>query len=91
MLKDNAGDIRGVGLIPELGRSPEGGHGNPILAWRVPSTKEPGRLSPWGHKESDTTEVSWHAHMLSTYLSKAINKEKDKRGKRRKEVGRHTL
>ena len=37
------------------------------------------------------TEVTGHAHMHSTYLSKAINKEKDKRGKRRKEVGRHTL
>ena len=28
-----------------------------ILAWRSPWTEEPGRLySPWGHKESDSTE-----------------------------------
>ena len=28
-----------------------------ILAWKIPSTEEPGRdYSPWGHKESDTTE-----------------------------------
>ena len=28
-----------------------------ILAWDIPWTEEPGRLySPWGHKESDTTE-----------------------------------
>ena len=29
-----------------------------VLAWRIPWTEEPGRLgcSPWGHKESDTTE-----------------------------------
>ena len=28
-----------------------------ILAWRIPWTEELGRLySPWGHKESDTTE-----------------------------------
>ena len=28
-----------------------------ILAWRSPRTEEPGGLhSPWGHKESDTTE-----------------------------------
>ena len=30
-----------------------------ILAWRIPWTKQPGRLlllPPWGHKESDTTE-----------------------------------
>ena len=25
-----------------------------ILAWEIPWTEEPG--SPWGHKESDTTE-----------------------------------
>ena len=27
-----------------------------ILAWRIPWTEEPGAYSPWGHKESDTTE-----------------------------------
>ena len=28
-----------------------------MLAWRIPWTEELGRLhSPWGHKESDTTE-----------------------------------
>ena len=26
----NAGDLRDVGLIPELGRSPEEGNGNPL-------------------------------------------------------------
>ena len=29
-LTANAGDVGGVGLIPELGRSPGGGHGNPL-------------------------------------------------------------
>ena len=39
----NAGDR---GSIPGLGRSPGGGHGNPldILAWRIPWTEEPGHL-----------------------------------------------
>ena len=27
---DTAGDIRDTGSIPELGRSPRGGHGNPL-------------------------------------------------------------
>ena len=31
-----------------------------IPAWRIPWTEEPGGYSPWGHKESDTTE---HTHM----------------------------
>ena len=29
-----------------------------ILAWRVPWTEEPGGLQPWGHKQSDMTEVT---------------------------------
>ena len=28
-----------------------------ILAWRIPRTEEPGRYSPWGHRESDMTET----------------------------------
>ena len=46
----NAGDVRDVGLIPGLGRSPGGEHGNPlqILAWRIPWTEEPGRLQSMG-------------------------------------------
>ena len=47
----SAGDVRDVGLIPGLGRSPGGGHGNPdssILAWRIPWTEEPGGLHSTG-------------------------------------------
>ena len=43
----NAGCIRDAGLIPGSGRSPGGGHGNPlqyILAWRIRWTKEAGWL-----------------------------------------------
>ena len=29
-LPANAGDVRDTGLIPESGRSPGGGHGNPL-------------------------------------------------------------
>ena len=51
----NAGDIRDMGSIHELGRYPEGGHGNPlthcnpsILAWRIPWTEEPGGVPSGG-------------------------------------------
>ena len=56
----NAGDVRDTGLIPGLGRSPGGGHGNhsSILAWRIPWIKEPGGLQSIGSKQSDTTEVA---------------------------------
>ena len=56
----NAGDIRGVGSIPGLGRSPEEGmttHSS-ILAWRILLTEEPGTLQSMSRKESDTTEVT---------------------------------
>ena len=29
-----------------------------IPAWRIPWTEEPGRYSPWGHKELDMTEAT---------------------------------
>ena len=50
----NAGDL---GSIPGLGRSPGEEietHPN-ILAWRIPCTKEPGRLQSMGSQESDMT------------------------------------
>ena len=44
-------------LIPGWGRSPGEGNGNPLqYSCLENSTEEPGRHSPWGHKEEDTTE-----------------------------------
>ena len=45
-LPARAGDERDAGSIPGLGRSPGGGHGNPL--WRIPWTEEPGGLQPTG-------------------------------------------
>ena len=55
-----AGDVRDTGLIPGLGRSPRGGHGNPFQhsCWDNPMEEKAGRLQPEGHKESDTTEAT---------------------------------
>ena len=37
-----------------------------FLAWGILWTEEPGGLNPQGHKESNTTEITWHtAHTLS--------------------------
>ena len=46
----NAGDVRDTVSIPGSGRSPRGGHSNhsSILAWKIPWTKEPGRLQSIG-------------------------------------------
>ena len=43
-----------VGLIPGLGRSPGEGKGYPTPVFWPGEFFEP--YSPWGHKESDTTE-----------------------------------
>ena len=46
--KESACNERDLGLIPGLGRSPGGGHGNPLpfLPGESPWTEEPGRLQP---------------------------------------------
>ena len=42
-----------------------------IFAWRISWTDEPGRLySPWGLKESDTTEHSRTLHSKSHLLNR---------------------
>ena len=54
----NAGDIRDVGSIPGLGKSPGGGNSNPLQYTCLGNTMDRGawRASPWGCKESNTTE-----------------------------------
>ena len=48
----NAGDLRNTCLIPEPGRSPGGGHGNPLHypCLEHPGTEEPGGLQFIGSK-----------------------------------------
>ena len=46
-------------MIPGLGRSPGGGHGKPLQCSFMENPHGQRNLvhySPWGHKESDTTE-----------------------------------
>ena len=56
-LPANSGDVKEMGLIPGLGRTPGGGHGNPLstFAWTLPWTEDPGGYSLQGGKESDVT------------------------------------
>ena len=60
----NAGDIRDMGLIPGLGRSPGGGHGNPLQCscWRIPWTEEPGGLQSMELQSRTQLITQTHTH-----------------------------
>ena len=109
----NAGDTGDKGSTPGLGRSPGGGHGNPlqyscfphssvskdypcakqetwvqflgqkdplekematyssIFAWRIPWKRSLVGYSPWGCKQSDTTERLNHHHAPNSNAEEA--------------------
>ena len=61
----NAGDLRDTGLIPASGRSPGGGHGNPLLYSCLENPMDRGaelqRATVRRIAESDKTEATYHA------------------------------
>ena len=64
-LPANAGNIRAKGLIAWLGRSPGAGHGSPLQysCLKIPrGQRSLAGYSPWGLKESDTTEAAACTH-----------------------------
>ena len=54
----NSGSTGEVGSSPVLGGAPEGEMAthSGILVWKIPWAEEPPGCSPWGRKESNTTE-----------------------------------
>ena len=73
-LPANVGDLRDADWIPDSGRSPGGGHGNPLQYYFLDNSHGQRNMvgfSPWGHKELDTTEVTWHTHtqLSSNFLN----------------------
>ena len=68
----NAGDIRDTGLIPGLGTSPGGGHGNPLQYSHLETPHGQRSLagcSPLGCKELDTTDVTYITHATVSSVS----------------------
>ena len=63
-LPANAGDARDVGSIPESGRSPEGGSGNPFQYSCLKNAMDRGAPTVHGITELDTTE---HVHNATIY------------------------
>ena len=57
--KELAYNVGDLGSIPGMGRSPGGGHGNPLQYSCLENPHGQRSLvgyGPWGHKESDLTE-----------------------------------
>ena len=56
----NSGDIRDVGLIPGSGRSPGGGHGNPLQYSCLENLMNRGDWRATVHRDAelDTTEAT---------------------------------
>ena len=68
LLPTNAGDVRDVGSIPRSGRSPEGGHGNPLQYSCLENSMDRGAwwVTAWSqrvdHNWSDVTHTHTHTH-----------------------------
>ena len=72
-LPANARDIRDAGSIPGLGRSPGGGHDNPLQYSCLENPHGQRSLEdyhPWGRKELDTTEVTQKQHRSRVFFEK---------------------
>ena len=66
--KESTCNVRDLGSIPELERSPGGGHDNSLQYSCLENLHGQRRLagySPWGCKESDTAEQPSTAHSLA--------------------------
>ena len=65
-----------MGSIPESGRSPGGGHGNPLqYSWlKNPMNRGASQAVAHGdHKESDMTEATQHSTQHMTKANKNFN------------------
>ena len=65
-LSANAGDIKDVSLIHGLGRSPEGGHGNPLQLSRLENPRDRGAWRAIIHRvtKSWTRLKQFNTHAL---------------------------
>ena len=74
--EESACNVGDLGLIPGLGRSPGGGHGNPLpySCLETPCGQRSLKgYSPWGHKELDTAEQPSTQHSCFAKNQKQAN------------------
>ena len=69
--KESAWNVGDLGSIPGVGRSPGGGHGNPLQDSCLENPhgqRSLERCSPWGWKEVNTTERLSTAKHSTTWM-----------------------
>ena len=65
----NAGDIRDAGSIPGLGRSPRGGHGNPLQYYCLENPMDRGAWGTTVHGVAKSqTRLSMHVGALRSHV-----------------------
>ena len=74
-LPASAGDLRGVGSIPGLGRSPGGGHGNPLQYSCLENPMDRGAWWAIVHRvaKSQTQLKQHNTHTMVLYISKTYS------------------
>ena len=65
----NAGDIRGVGLIPGLGKSPGGGYGNPL---QYSGLENPMDRGAWRATVHEVTRSQTRLKRLNTHMQQKL-------------------
>ena len=74
--KESACNEGDPGLIPRLGRSPGGGHGNPLQYSCLENPhgqRSLVRYSPWGHRKSGMTEQLTTAQHMGTKIATTLS------------------
>ena len=70
-LSANAGDVGETGVIPGSEKSPGKGMAAhcSVLAWKSRGQRSLAGYSPWGHKELNQTEATWHVFHIINVLT----------------------
>ena len=68
----NAGDAGDSGSIPGSGRSPEGGHGNPLQYSCLENSMDRGAWRPMVHGVTNESDMPGHASIQGSFKNRQI-------------------